>query len=229
MDKITKPSYRPLIHGDILKRANLFRWIREFIEMQNMGPGYYMEFGVLNGECMIDAYRQLRGAISHFYGFDSFEGLPELSLEDQKSASLIPMFRKGNFASMQYDYVKQTILSSCRMAPEELTLTKGLFNEVLPKFRKEELKKNGVALVIYVDCDLYSSTTDVLKFVDDLIVPGTWLIFDDYWCYRGSPYEGEQRAIEEWLETHPRIGLQPYGNFEGWGRAFIAYEKRRKQ
>ena len=223
--KVTKPSMRPLIHGDIIKRANLFRFIREFIEMQNMSQGYYMEFGVLNGECMIDAYRQFRGAFSHYYGFDSFEGLPELSLDDQRAAKLTPIFHKGNYASMQYEFVHQTILSSCRMSTNELSLEKGFFSESLPLFSKARLNGQGSASCIYIDCDLYSSTVDVLRFIDDLVVTGTWILFDDYWCYRGSPLEGQQKAIKEWLANNHKIGLQPYCNFEGWGRAFIAYEK----
>jgi O-methyltransferase len=225
MEKITRPSARPLIHGDIIKRANLFRFIREFLEANDMAPGYYLEFGVLNGEGMIDAYRQFRGLISHFYGFDSFEGLPELSTDDQKAENLTPAFYKGNFASMQFEYVQRAILSSCRMAPDELTLIKGFYNESLPAFPRESLVSQGIPLVIYIDCDLYSSARDVLQFINDLVVTGTWILFDDYWCYRGSPYEGEQKAIREWMDGNERIGLQPYCNFEGWGRAFIAYEK----
>jgi len=223
--KITKPSIRPLIHGDIIKRANLFRFIREFVEVQNYGPGYYMEFGVLNGESMIDAYRQFRGQFSHFFGFDSFEGLPELTSDDERASKLTPIFHKGNYASMQYDFVRQTILSSCRMAPSELSLEKGFFNEVLPSFDKASLRNQGNANCIFIDCDLYSSTVDVLHFIEDLLITGTWVLFDDFWCYRGSPFEGEQKAIREWLEGNKRIGLQPYCNFDGWGRAFIAFEK----
>jgi len=110
MVKITKPAMRLGFHGDVMKRSNLFMWIREFIKAQDMGPGYYMEFGVLNGECMIESYRCLRGTLSHFYGFDSFEGLPELSDEDESSSTLNPSFYKGNYKSMQFDFVKQTIL-----------------------------------------------------------------------------------------------------------------------
>jgi len=223
--KISKPSYRPLIHGDIVKRANLFRYIRDFIEMQNMETGCYMEFGILNGECMIDAYRQFRGMTSHFYGFDSFEGLPELSNEDQFSAKLTPIFSKGNYTSMKQEFVRESILSSCRMLSEELTLTKGFFNESLPAFSSSaENNKVKPINIAYIDCDLYSSTVDVLKFIEDKVVSGTWILFDDYWCYRGSPMHGQQKAIREWLDRYKRIGLQPYCNFDGWGRAFIVYE-----
>lgn len=225
MSKVTKPSILPLIQGDLLKRANLFRWIREFIEAMKMPNGYYMEFGVLNGECMIDAYRQLRGVIQHFFGFDSFEGLPDLSSEDQKALKYSSIFNKGNYCSMPVEFVRQNILSSCRMQDNELTLVKGIFSNVLPIYDKKNLKEMGVPLVIYIDCDLYSSTVDVINFIDDLVITGTWVIFDDYWTYRGSPFHGQQKAIKEWLDSNDRIGLSEYANFTGWGKAFIVHEK----
>ncbi|QIR37983.1 hypothetical protein HCG51_15590 [Tolypothrix sp. PCC 7910] len=85
MIRIKRPSILPALNSDLLKRANLFKFIREFIEASNMPDGYYMEFGVLNGEAMIDAYRQFRGVVSYYLGFDSFEGLPDLTESDQEA------------------------------------------------------------------------------------------------------------------------------------------------
>lgn len=225
MAKVSKASILTTLNGDLLKRANLFRFIREFIEAQNMPTGYYMEFGVLNGETMIDAYRQFRGVIAHYFGFDSFEGLPDLQSSDEEALKYTPHFYKGNFKSMAIDYVMKTITSCCRMQEDELTLVKGYFSDVLPKIDKVSMREKGIPLCIYIDVDLYSSTVDVLRFIDDLVVTGTWILFDDYWAYRGSPLYGEQKAIKEWINGHDRIGLSAYCNFNGFGRAFIAYEK----
>jgi len=87
------------------------------------------------------------------------------------------------------------------------------------------LKDKGTPHCIYIDCDLYSSTMTVLQFVEKIAVTGTWILFDDYWCFRGSPKFGEQRAINEWLQSNKRIGLSDYCNFRVYGKAFIAYEK----
>jgi hypothetical protein len=225
MPKVTKPSIQPTFSGDLLKRANLYRFMREYLTMSNMPEGYYLEFGVLNGEAMIDAYRQFRGVITHYFGFDSFEGLPELEQSDREAQEYTPHFYKGNFKSMTKEYVSHNIMSCSQMRPEELTLTAGYFSDVLPTFDKRSLRDKGVPLCVYIDCDLYSSTKDVLTFIDDLVVTGTWILFDDYWFYRGSPRHGEQKAMREWIQDHPRIGLSDYGNFNGCGRAFIVYEK----
>jgi len=219
------PSIYPTMDGDLMKRANLFRFIREFHWKMNMPEAYYMEFGILNGECMVDAYRQFRGVVSHYYGFDSFEGLPELSMDDERALEHTPMLHQGNFKSMKKQYVKNSIISSCQISDDELTLIDGFFSGILPDYNKSSLNINGSPLCIYIDCDLYSSTVEVLKFIDSLIVTGTWILFDDYWVYRGSPNFGEQKAVREWMRDHERIGLSDYCNFNGFGKAFIAYEK----
>ena len=39
--------------------------------------------------------------------------------------------------------------------------------------------KLGSTAVIHIDCDLYTSTQKVLRFVESLLVPGTIIIFDN--------------------------------------------------
>lgn len=212
------------LNGDLLRRINLFKFIRDFIRSSSVGNGYYMEFGVLHGESMIDAYRQLRGYITHMFGFDSFEGLP-FEEKDLKSIKIMPSFCKGNFKSMKFDYVKQNIINSANVPEDKLSLIKGFFNQTLANFDDALLKNKGKLLCAYIDCDIYSSTLDVLKFLGDKITTGTWLLLDDYWCYRGSPKYGERRAFEEWIKKNNRIGVSEYCNFNGYGKAFIAYEK----
>ncbi len=225
MKESIEPSIYGLVDGDLLGRTNLLRWIREFVRGSQMGPGYYMEFGVLNGESMVDAYRQLRGCLSHLYGFDSFAGLPELDASDQRGAALMPSFYAGNFKGMRKDLVFESVVNACRMPRERLTLVEGIFSNSLPLFDKTQLVHQGVPLCINIDCDLYSSTLDVLGFIEDLIVDGTWILLDDFWTYRGNPNFGPQKAFIDWLRDNPRVGATPYGNYRGFGRAFIAYRK----
>jgi len=218
-------SYYPTLAGDILSRANLYRWMREFFRASSIKPGYYLEFGVLNGEAMLDAYRMLRGHITHFYGFDSFSGLPNLTSADDSALGLMPNFKAGNFQSMSRDDVYRAILSQGGIKPEQLTLTEGYFSDSLKTFDTSRFADQGDCMLCYVDCDLYSSSMDVFQFIDPLIKTGTWIVLDDYWCYRGHPKQGQRRAFDEWIADSKRVGATEYGNFKGWGKAFIAYEK----
>ncbi len=218
-------SFYSTLDGNVLSRANLYRWLREFFRVSQMKPGYYLEFGVYNGESLIEAYRMLRGWITHYFGFDSFAGLPDLAQEDRIALRDMPTFHKGNFTSMNRDKVAGTIVNLTGMDASLLTLTEGFFADSLKKFDSCQFAQQGECRVCYVDCDLYSSTREVLQFIEPHITTGTWILLDDYWCYKGSPRHGQRRAFEEWIQSSKRIEVSDYGNFKGFGKAFIAYEK----
>jgi hypothetical protein len=121
--------------------------------------GLVMEFGVYSGKTINHIASLEAGTI---WGFDSFEGLPE----DWR-----PDIRKGNF--------KRTDL------PEVLPnveLVVGWFENTLPGFLAAHPEPVSF---MHVDCDLYSSTRTVLHFLRDRIVPGTIIVFDEYFNYVG--------------------------------------------
>ena len=222
-----EPSYVATLNGELLSRANLFKWIREFIRVNSLqNSGYYMEFGILNGEGMIQAYRVLRGILNHFFGFDSFSGLPVLSNEDKNGKKLMPIFFEGNFCGGEKEDVEKNIIKCTGISCSQLTLIDGVFNESLKNFdKKKMLQDKGKLLVCYVDCDLYSSSKDVFNFIESLVTTGTWLILDDYWLYRGHPQYGQRKAFEEWINNSEKLGYSDYGNYNGYGKAFLLYEK----
>ena len=92
-------------------------------------------------------------------------------------------------------------------------LVKGYFKDTLPK---EEIYPIAVA---HIDCDLYSSTVEVLEFLKPRLVDGALLLFDDWFCYRGRSDKGERRA---WLESG--LKAQEYFNYAIQGKCMI-YEK----
>jgi O-methyltransferase len=221
-----EPRFAATVNGNLLSKTNLLRFIRTFWQTAGVGRGYYLEFGVLNGQSMIETYAMLRGLLTHLYGFDSFSGLPALSVEDRSGLPLMPDFQEGNFQSMPPDLVKQSIIANTSgLRPEHITLVPGVFSQTLPAFDKQQLEACGPCLVAHVDCDLYSSSVDVFAFLDSVVTTGTWLLLDDYWLYRGSPRQGQRRAFDEWISSSTRVAVSEYGNYNGFCKAFIAYEK----
>ena len=72
-------------------------------------------------------------------------------------------------------------------------------------------KKTYVDYLISLDCDIYTSTVEVLKFLveNDLFCDGSILLYDDWGAYRSSglseDYEykvGEARAHKEMIEKY---------------------------
>jgi hypothetical protein len=181
----------------------------------NAVPGDYFEFGLWRGKTFICAHRMKRrhrmeGMV--LWGFDSFAGLP--AIDDQNDNVWVA----GEFACGEQEL--RTIVRRAGVRDEEFQFVPGFYEESL----NEELHRKLVgrtAAIVYVDCDLYSSTICVLRFIRQYLTNGTVICFDDYYCYRASPAQGEQRAISEFLADNPQIALIPWLDYCPLGKAFI--------
>ncbi len=72
-------------------------------------------------------------------------------------------------------------------------LHKGWFTETLPKFK--ERYKETIAF-LHIDCDLYSSTREILNQLSDRLVVGTIIEFDEYFNYPNW----QQHEFKAWQE-----------------------------
>lgn len=136
----------------------------------------YLEFGVHRGESMRMWSALLKHPEARLVGFDSFEGLPEdWTLDD----------RRGTFSTGG----APPVLSDSRVE-----FVKGWFEATLPGFAAPPHER----LVLHLDADLYSSTATVLRALERLIVPGSFVLFDEF-----ADRMHELRAFDEFLRTHP--------------------------
>lgn len=134
----------------------------------------FLEFGVFGGRSITLSAWTLPDKI--FYGFDSFEGLPENFRYD---------WAKGSFDMRGVEPI----------VPENVRLIKGWFNETLPPFVKNHPQK---CAYIHVDCDLYSSTKTIFDNLKNQIGAGTIIAFDEYFNYPGWQ-EYEYKAFMEFV------------------------------
>jgi hypothetical protein len=138
-------------------------------------PGPVLEFGVATGRTINHIASLTREQI---YGFDSFEGLPE----DWRTG-----YGKGRFAQ-----ALPTVGSNVR-------LMVGWFENSLNEF--VEACPEGPISLIHIDCDLYSSTKTILDRLAHRIVPGTVIVFDEYFNYPGWEVH-EFKAWKEFCATY---------------------------
>jgi O-methyltransferase len=137
------------------------------------------EFGVYKGDslrewCALNTHPQTR-----FFGFDSFEGLPEDWVSEHP---------KGTFStSNQLPEIGDT----------RIQFVPGWFQHTLPGFLLSYEPKNR--LVIHNDSDLYSSTLFSLTAMNRLIVPGTVVIFDEF-----QNAMHEYRALTDYASAYMR-------------------------
>ena len=135
--------------------------------------GYYLEFGVFTGGTIRFIARRIAGKVIH--GFDSFEGLPE-------AWSGFNLGRRAFDASGHLPKV-----------PGNVRLHRGWFEDSLPVWLKEH---SGPAAFIHIDCDIYSSTRTILTLLAERIVPGTVILFDEYFNYPNWE-QHEYKAFQE--------------------------------
>ena len=133
--------------------------------------GHYLEFGVYKGGT-IRFIAETVGGSQTVHGFDSFTGLEEDWSGDPSR------FDAGGHLPR---------------VPSNVILHKGLFADTLPGW----LEKNpGPAAFLHIDSDLYRPAKTVLDLLQDRIVPGTVIVFDEYFNYPNWQ-EHEYRAFRE--------------------------------
>ncbi|OPZ75333.1 MAG: Demethyldecarbamoylnovobiocin O-methyltransferase [Actinobacteria bacterium ADurb.Bin444] len=111
-------------------------------------------------------------------GFDSGQGLPE----DWR-----PGFGKGRFAWKQPPAVPNA------------DLVIGMFADTLPTWSPPDTLG-----LVHIDCDLYSSTVTVLRYLEPYLLPGCWIVFDEYHGYPGA----EEHEAKAWAEFKDRTGIK---------------------
>lgn len=180
-------------------------------------PGDYYEFGLFGGYTFWvaqQACHELRIMDTNFYGFDSFRGLPPIKGVDKTHN----LFFEGQFSCSQKQLIKNLNKKGIDWSRTELI--EGFFNESLTEDLKTRFPFKPVALA-FVDCDLYSSTKDVLDWLNSLLRNGSILMFDDWRTFGDNPQLGQQRAFGEFLSKNPGVTVEPLWKFEKHGQAFM--------
>lgn len=170
-----------------LEATHVWRLIAKELQEDNVN-GDFIEFGVFTGVSFARHLQIFRGmgVIRKFWGFDSFEGLPEpIAGADQE------VFKAGQFSTSRAQ-AEKTIFAISGMS-EDIELVQGWFSESLPRY------VDTITEIAFcrIDCDMYSSTRDCLNFVKGRLVNGAVIYFDD-WTFDSST--GETKAFFEFAE-----------------------------
>ncbi len=191
--------------------------------------GSYCEFGVYQG---VSATRALktnlnwqtktkRKHIEKFFLFDSFQGLPALTKNDQLIG--YGVFNEGQFDDTSPTIVKEKIVSA-GLPFENVAIFAGLFSKTLNEPALVSAMGDTKVAIAHIDCDLYSSAGDCLSFLDGRLTDGSIILFDDWFCYRGRPDHGVHKAFDEWC-SQGKYYISDYFTYSWAGRAFIINTK----
>ena len=147
--------------------------VLHFACSQALKTGLFLELGVASGTSI----RFLASSFpdQQFYGFDSFEGLPEA-------------WERGDMRVWKGAFRQEHLPS----VPSNVQLIAGWFSDTLRKIEEP-------ISFLHIDCDLYSSTKEAFDILGDQIGKGTVIVFDEFYNYPGFE-EHEFKAFTEFLE-----------------------------
>lgn len=187
-------------------------------------PGAFVECGVWKAGCvgiMAQANLTYGKERRELHLFDSFEGIPEpdaavdgaAAIEFAKQAgggtggALKPLADQyGGVGTLD---VCQKLINGTLGYPKEHThYHVGWFQDTVP------IADTGPIAILRLDGDWYASTKVCLEHLYDRVVPGGFVILDDY-----KAYEGCELAVREFTEAR---GIRPYlHHLDRWGRYWI--------
>ena len=167
--------------------------------LKNGVPGCFVECGVWRGgSAALMALAVCKSGESRdLHLFDSFEGLPEPTEDDGAAAIAYSGGRvSGVLKSLDkciasLDEVRELLLDDIGFDPSRVHFHKGWFQNTVP-FVSPNL---GPIALLRLDGDWYESTKCCLEQLYDLVVPGGFVILDDY-----GYWEGCRRASDEFFD-----------------------------
>ena len=148
--------------------------------------GCYVECGTWAGGlsfAMMDTLPQ----ITEFHLFDSFEGLPEPTIEDGEAAKNPANLWHNNNKADYEDFLQALTCTG----HSNVTVHKGWFEETLPQFQPAD-----PIAILRLDGDWYDSTMTCLLNLYDLVMPGGLIIVDDY-----DDWIGCRRALHDFISS----------------------------
>ena len=170
-----------------------FYTLTRIIDSIDAPGGTIAECGVYRGSTLLGMAHRLRtrGLKMDLIGFDSFEGFPEPDREDAlPDGTYHPQAIKGVFNDAQYNELVRKI----RLLgySNNIRLVRGYFEDTLIRFKGMRFS------LVHLDCDLYQSYMTCLKFFYSRIVPGGYIVFDEY-DFSRAVYPGAKKAIDSFL------------------------------
>lgn len=170
------------------------------------------QFGTFQGYTLSGLFSYIQEnnlQFNNFVGFDSLQGLPKENLDNNNniywtegSYSIANVLNKDNISIEEY---KEYLFSTKKIPIEyenKVVIIKGFYEDSLNENILNNLKP---ALFIDIDCDIYTSTIQVLEFIfkNKLYVNGKTIIRYDDWSNNNMEYQtGQSKAHLEMTKKY---------------------------
>ncbi|MCK6370883.1 MAG: TylF/MycF family methyltransferase [Gammaproteobacteria bacterium] len=181
--------------------------------------GDYAEFGCWGGLTFSIAYAESRRHRHRatLWAYDSFQGLPPAA--DERDVH--PIWVEGTLSTTLAQF--HELCAEKGIPSSEYHAVPGFYSQTLDRAAEDKAPRN-IALA-YIDCDLYSSTLSVLRFLMPRLKHGMIIAFDDYFCWTATQISGERRAMLDVFGNHERWQLLPFMQFGWHGQSFVVEDR----
>jgi hypothetical protein len=181
-------------------------------------PHCYYEFGCHSGRTFsaaLRAFEYFRMSDYKAYAFDSFKGLPKTEKK------IDGIFKTGSYSTNLSEF-ESAVRKLSGKKPVSYSSIVGFYEQSL---KTEQSRSLGSPGVIHIDVDLYSSTVSVLEYLKDKIIPGSVILFDDWYCFNINTLSGEKKAMEEFLIENKKWKLIPWKSYGSFGQSFFIIDR----
>jgi len=199
--------------------GNVIYWWK-FFEMVSGIDGDVVECGIGRGRSLLVILAinwflaKKEGGQRRVFGYDSFEGFPEPTLEDaSKRAPKKGEWSRSPSGKYKYsiDFIKMVLSKAgLPVARLPLVLTRGFFCDSLKKHPDRPIA------LLHLDGDLYQSYKDCLVNLYEKVARGGVIVFDDFQGRRPQldAFPGSRLAIKEFLgKEYKNLKMSVGGTF----------------
>jgi hypothetical protein len=162
-------------------------------------PGAVIELGVCSGNglmSLVHCHKVLEPTYGYreFYGFDTFEGFPDVHINDIADIE----WKKGDFSNNSYDKLTKLIdiHNTYYYLPANVKLIKGNACDTIPQFLQDN--RHVIISLLYLDLDIYEPTKVALKHFLSRMAKGSIIAFDEL---NWKSFPGETIAALEEIGT----------------------------
>lgn len=153
--------------------------LKEAVTLEGGGALDYFEFGVRSGGSMSVAIKANTNSESIFFGFDTFEGLPD---------GWVPMHGNKGIVQKAYQPGAMAVPKLPEFTDPRVRLVKGVFQDTLPEVVKEyalSLWSDGAKAksrrrLVNIDCDTYTGALYALTSLHPILISGDLIYFDEF-------------------------------------------------
>lgn len=192
---LNNPSNLALFDERQLRRGLYFQ---KLISMIADVPGAIIECGVGQGRglAVLCSLAALENKDRRLWAFDSFEGFPGLTNEDQADESFISSLKE--YEAFDLRYVHNTLLQfgiSRSDIDRRISIAKGFIPDSLALYDGQPVA------FLHLDLDIYDSYKEALNYFYDLVSPSGIIAFDEYnKLLDVAKWPGAIKAINEFIE-----------------------------